>query len=407
MSFVRHLKRLTESHTVPQVVQTLREAIEQKKVDPSRIHLAEMSRVFLGEDYPTAHRRMKAINAGTVHLLEASEAADASAFSNITGQLLVDQVKKGYDSPEFVIQKLFKKYPNPGANLKEHKVPYITDVLHKGEKLASQQPYPYTTFAESWITMPAPEKFGEMTAVSFEMAYSDLTGEAQKRAKSLGKAMGYLREERCCRVLAGIVNNHKWNDNALNTYVSTAGTGNYVNKLLSNTIANYTHVNDVEQLFYRMVDPITGRKIHVRPKSAVCMPEKRLELKRVMDLTTEVRDATSGVHNVGKNPLDTSYDLVTSTILQAIISTTTTAGLDGTPAYTALSASDTKQVVFFGDFEEAFGLREVYGLQAEDAPPNNPEHFNRDIVLVTKCGFFDIPFVYDPRFVAKSTAEGS
>jgi len=379
-----------------ETVRLLCESIVTKKLDPKAIRLPDLTRHFLGEDYYTAETRLKALAQGRVHLLEDVAGQDASAFSNITGQLLVTLVKEKYKAPEFIGDQLVEVMPNPGGNLKEHKVPYLSDVFDKGEKLSQQEPYPYTKFAESWVTAPAPEKYGQIVAVTMEMLFSDLTGQAQDSAASVGKALGYLREQRILRVVLGITNPYKFNDVTMNTYLSSANaTGLYVNRVYSNTITDYTQINTVEQLFYVMVDPITGRRIMARPKAILCNPEKRYDLKRILN-ATEVRDATSGVHNVTANPLDTSYPLLSSPIAQALLDDET-----------SLTSSQIKQYVIFADFGKAFRYREVFPLRVEQAPPMNPDEFKQDIVLSVKAAEFGVPFVYDPRYAALSTSEGS
>lgn len=392
----RGLKKFHSEHGLPKTMQFLSEGIATKKIDPYDFVLPELVSAFLGDSYYAAETKLKALREGKAHLLEDTAAMDASAFSNITGQLLVTIVKDKYNDAEFIADQLVKKYPNPGGNLKEHKVPYLSNVVQKGEKLSQQEPYPKSEFRESWITMPAPEKYGQICAITMEMLFSDLTGQAQDSAASVGSALGYLKEQRVLRVVLGITNPYKFNDTTMNTYLSTANaTGLYVNRVAANTISTYDEINTVEQLFYRMVDPITGRRILSRPKAVLCTPEKRYDLKRVLN-ATEVRGATSGTHNVSPNPLDTIYPVLSSSIAQALLDDETN-----------LTAGEIKQYCVFADFSKAFGYREVYPLKVVQAPALNPDEFNQDIVLSVKASEFGVPFVYDPRYACLSTSEAS
>ena len=74
---------------------------------------------------------------------------------------------------------------------------------------------------------------------------------------------------------------------------------------------------------------------------------------------------------------------------------------------TALSDSEVKEYLVFGDFPRAFGYREVYPMKTEVAPPNNPAEFRQDIVLQVKASEFGVPYVYDPRYAVLSTAEAA
>lgn len=398
MSFGKHLKRVMESNGPAQTLRAFGDALAEKKIDPYGLNLPRFVRDFLGHDMEDNFRKLRAVNLGQAHTLEATEAQDASAFSNITGQLLVTIIKEKYESPEFVASKLVKTYPNPGGNLKEHKVPYLSDVLEKPEVLSQLEPYPQTRFAESWVTMPAPEKRGQICALSMEMLYSDLTGQAQDSAASIGRALAYQKEERVLRVVLGLDNPYVFNGTAYNTYVSTAGTPGYVNKKLSNTVVNYTQINDVEQLFWAMVDPITGRRIYARPTAILCAPQKRYEVKRVLGATeTRSGDITTGDGNqvIAPNPLDVTYPVISSAIAQALL------------AATALNASQQKEYMVFADFQKAFGYREVYPLRTDTAPALNQMEFTQDVVLAVKCSEFGVPFVYDPHYAVLSTSESS
>jgi hypothetical protein len=396
MSLAQGLKRLIEAHGVANTTATLEEAIQTRKIDPYAIRLPDLAETFLGHDYASAERKLKAIQNGRLHMLEASEANDASTFYNITGQLLVTIVKDKYNSPDFIGSKLMRTMPNPGGNLKEHKVPYLSDVDTEPKKLNQLEPYPATRFYESWVTLPSPEKYGHTCLVSMEMVFSDLTGQAQDSAASIGRSLGYKDEVRKLRVILGIDNSYQWNGNSLNTYVDTAGTGNYVNVLPSTTITNYTHINSMEQLFWRMVDPITSRLIYVRPTAVLCMPEKRYELKRILNATeTRTGDITSGTGDqvLAPNPLDTQYTMYTSPIARALL------------IEAGVSEANTKQRIYWGDFQKAFLWREVYPMRVEQAPPQNPYEFQQDVVIAVKASSFGVPGVYDPRYAGQSKSE--
>jgi hypothetical protein len=399
MSYEFKLKRLCEAHG-PQVVSTaLSDAFAEGKVGPRDLSVARLREAFLGGDYLTVKGKAECIKRGLIHTREATEAVDLTAFSNITGQLLVTEVKAKYNAPEFIGDKLMRTIPNPGSNMQEHKVPYLSDVDSEPPVLASAEPYPFAKFQEVYVTLPAPEKRGHVCTVTMEMLMGDYTGQAQDSAGSVGRALRYNKEKRQLRVVLGAANNYVFKGASMNTYLSTANaTGLYVNRVFSNTIANYNQINTVEQLAWNMTDPITGRVINVRPNSILCMPEKRYDLARILN-AVEVRDATTGVHDVSKNPIDTSYSLHTSPIARALLNAGEITAVN--------SASLIKEYVILADFQRAFVYREVYPLQVEQAPAGNPMEFGQDIVLAVKASEFGVAGVYDPRYAFLSTAEGS
>lgn len=385
MSFGSNIKRLTESHGVPAVSRTVGDALASGKVRPRDVHLQDLAENLLGRSKTEQIRKLHHIREGATHLLEATEAIDASAFADITGQLLVTEIKEKYNAPEFISDQLCRTIPNPGGNLGTHKIPYLSDVVDIASTLEAAQPYPQTRFQESWVTMPAPERRGLICALTLEMVVSDLTGQAQDSAASIGRSMRYQKEQRILNVVLGLVNSYQWNGNSLTTYVTSAGVGNYTNKITGETITTYAQINDAEQLFWKMVDPITGRRIQARPTAILCMPAKRYDLKRILH-ATEVRDATTGTHNVSPNPLDVTYPVLTSPIAEALL------------LGSGMAQTNVTQQVYFGDFRKAFFYREVESFTTQQAPAGNAADFNQDVVLQIKCREWGVPGVYDPRY---------
>lgn len=388
-------KQMVKTHGVEATKNTLIESVQSGKLPRARLNvlLPDLARQFLGDNSYLAERNFKAAVAGRFDLMEAGVAQDASAFSNITGQLLVTEIKAKYDSPDFIASKLVRTVPNPAGNLRDHTIPMLSDVLDEGTKLQAMEEYPLTTFGENWVTMPAPERRGQICAVDFGMLYTDLTGQAMDSAGSVGRAIGYGKEKRVLSVVLGLSGSFFYRGVSATTYVTTAGAPGYVNKIASNTILNYTHINSIEQLFARMTDPITSRLIEVNPTAILCMPEKRYELKNVLNaLSNRSGNTTTDTSNQveASNPLDTIYPVHSSKIARALL------------AAAGWTDANIKEAVYLADFGRAFGYREVYPLSTEIAPPNNLLEFKQDIVLAVKAKEFGVPFVYDARYAAQS-----
>jgi hypothetical protein len=432
MRIGHHLKRLCESHggapreRIAEVSRAFVEAITpdasgRRRIDLRAVHLAELAEAFLGTQrlgYGQAERKLRMLAAGRAHLLEEAQAAvDASAFADITGQLLVTVIKEKYQSPEFIARRMMRKFPNPGANLGPHIIPYLSDVVDKPQRLAQQEPYPHTQFKESWVTMPAPEKYGLICATSMEMLLSDFTGQAQDSASSVGRSMGYQEEEQCAAVMLGLSTftngvgipystaSYVWNGNTINTYVTTAGTGNYSNRLANNFITNWTNINTIEQKFVAFVDPITGRRINAWPSAIYCDPAKRYYLKRILN-ATETRSGSeasdTGNLTVAENPLETRYQLHSSPIWQNLLLNNAKQNTGAT-----LTAAQVLEFCLFFDPQKAFGYREVYPMRTEEAPALNFSEFHQDIALQVKVSRFGVPFVYDPRWSVESSPEAT
>jgi hypothetical protein len=385
MAIEHKLKQVCESSGVAATVNTLNEAIAEKKVRPEEFSLRRMAEAFIGHNWGDVLQRNIS---KTVY--ESSEAVSASLFTAITGQLLVNEIKEKYQLASLIGDQLATTIPVTNGNLGTQKVPYLSDVRDLGEKLEEGEPYPQTSFAGQYITYPGIEKHGRICAVTMEAIFSDLTSQILDSARSVGTMLAVTREYKILQVVLGVVNNHSWNGNSLNTYLTS---GSWVNTLGSFSLTDWTSMNTLEQLFVNMVDPVTGYPIMVEPKQVLVMPALRYTAKNILN-ATEVRQtapgyATSGEpkQTVSANPLDQNYQILSSPhALKALVDS-------------GVTAANANKRVYLGDFKKAFVWREAKPLTVVEAPANNPLEFNQDIALAIKAGWMGVAGVRDPRYV--------
>ena len=207
----------------------------RKKVGYGQISIRAIAEGIMGESWYDRYKK------GCYHLQmglrESSAAVDVSAFSNITGQILVDRIRDNYDAPQFIGDSLFEIVPVTGGNLGLHREPWLSRVRHDPGLLQPQQDYPETDFIEQYIDLPALEKRGLKCSISMEMIFADKTKQALNRADDIGFRLRYNREERQLRVVNGTTNNWTYMGTTYNTY--STGNGLYTNQISANVITNY------------------------------------------------------------------------------------------------------------------------------------------------------------------------
>ena len=378
------LKKLTESYGITKTAKFLGDAIREKKISKHSISIRQLAESFLGHNWA---ENLYRYNSG-VRVQEASEGVDASSFTAITGQLLVNEIKDKFDLAKLIGDDVCETIPVTNGNLKEQKVPWLSNVIDSVEKVEEGMPYPHTTFSPNYIEYPAIEKIGKICAVTMEAIYSDLTGQILDSAGSVGTYCGLAREERILRVVLGLVNNHKWNGSSYNTYLSS---GAWTNTVGNFVLKDWTSVNTLEQLFTNMLDPNTGKNILIEPKQMLVMPANRYRAIRAFsaNVTRSGDFATSGNPDQieAPNPLDKDYQILTSPHARRLL---TEAGL---------STSIADSYVFLGDFKKAFIWREAKPLTVVEAPAQNPREFEQDIALAVKASLMGVAAVRDPRYV--------
>lgn len=372
-----------------------------KKIGHGQMSIRAIAEGIMGEGWHERYRK------GCYHLQmglrESSAAVDVSAFSNITGQLLVDRIRDNYDAPQFIGDSLFEIAPVTGGNLGMHREPWLSRTRNDPGLLQPQQEYPETDFIEQYIDLPALEKRGQRCSISMEMIFADKTKQAMNRAEDIGFRLRYNREERQLKVVAGLVNNWVYMGTGYNTY--STGNGLYINEKSSNAIADYRQVAELELMFSNMTDFVTGKAVLVDPSGMQILhvPYKTPELKIALH-AARTRNGPFAVsapnvqQEIDEVPLinDVDYPLIKSVILWHLLVDAVAAGGQ------AYSAAAAKEHVWMGHFKKAFVYREAMPFTTAQAPPGNPAEFNQDIAVQVKAMEWGVAGVQDPRQVVHS-----
>jgi len=389
MSYEKNLKKICEANGLEQTQTALSEAISEKKISPDRISIRRLAEAFLGENW---HENLRRYTTGQ-RLLEgaSSEAVDGSAFTAITGQLLVNEIKDKYQLQSIITDKLATTIPVVNGNLGEQKVPYLSDVVldpAKGNIVEEGMQYPQTTFTGQFITYRPIQKVGKICAVTAEAIYADLTTQILDSARSVGTYISLVKMYDILKIMLGLENPYKFNGVNYNSYQTT---GPWINKITGFSLTDWSSVNQLLTLSYNMQDPVTQQPIEIVPTTMFVMPNQVMQAKVILNATSVSKGAFSPtnvnqIRGDSANPLD-DYALLTSQYAYKLL-------IDS-----GLTATQANSYTFLGDPKSAFVVRSAKPLTVVEAPPLNPLDFHQDIVLSVKASEWFSANVRDPRYM--------
>ncbi len=415
----RELKRMYEAAGPKDTCRRLREAIQAKELSPEDFSIKELAEATLGEGRV---RDMDPRRGGGL-VLE-GDAVDSTAFSNITGQLLISKIMESYQNEAFVLSGVVPNIPTrlsgeliPGmGKLRGTKADGTDAEGLDSDGVKEGMPYPAMGFGEDYVETPQTTKRGFIVPVTKEAIFFDRTNLILQRAAEVGEVLGLNKEKRLLDVLIGQTNNHKWKGTTYDTYsvdglVGAAGgtalPGDAENAASSShlgvinqftdVLTDWTDIDVAEQLFANILDPNTGEPVLITANMLLIPPALRKIGERILN-ATEVRTATgsSAYTTITGNPVNGYQMSISRLLYRRLIST----GI----AETAAAAA---KFWFLGDFRKAFAYMENWPITVVQAPANSEAEFNQDIIVRFKASERGAAAVMNPRYVVRSTGAGS
>lgn len=382
----RELKRRYELDGAHKTTAHLSEALRAGHLRPEDFSLRDLAEGLV----PDGHEWVRSLDprsSAGVNLLEAGEGVDATAFLNITGQVVYSKIMEAYQQEAFVVSKLVETIP---TRLDGEKIPGIERVKDTLDEVRPGMPYPNLGFGEDYIETPSTTKRGFIVPVTKEAIFFDRTYLVLSRASEVGEVLGLNKEKRLLDLVIGVTNNYKWKGTAYNTYQTSTP---WVNVKSGNELVDWTDVDNSEQLFADMLDPATGEPILVNPKTVLVCPAYQHAAARIFN-ATELRHvdnqaAAGRVQTVYANPL-TGYTFHASRLMYRRI------------LAAGISAANARQWWFHGDFRKAFAYMENWPITVTQAPTNSEAEFSQDIVVRYKASERGAAAVLNPRFVVKN-----
>lgn len=325
-----------------------------------------------------------------LHELVEAGAVTTSAFANITGQIVYNEVLDAWNSQEFIADNLARNVTT--SFLDGERIAGISVVANENEQVGEAQPYPLAGLSEQYVDTPAPEKRGSILPITREAIIADRTGVLLERARSITNSLRISKERRVLATVLGIDTTWSRNGSSLTgTYLdSGAAPHDFDNLQATNELVDYTDVETALQLFDSMTDPDTGEPIVVSGVTMIVPTVKRFTAQRML-AATEIMDQTAAatsndpplIARTGPNPLrGTGIQMFSNAFVQSVFTASTS--------------------WWIGDFMKAFRYMEVWPISTVQAPSNSAMEFTHDIVQQFKVSEYGVPAVVEPRYVIQS-----
>lgn len=377
----RELKRRYELDGPHKTVEHLSEALVTKQLRAEDFSLRDLAESLVpggGEWVRTLDPRA----GGDVHVVEAGEGVDLTAFLNVAGQVVHSRIIESYTQEAFIVSKLVQTIP---TRLDGEKIPGATPLTDGAAEIQPGMPYPSLGFGEDYIETPSTTKHGLIVPVTREAIFFDRTNLVLSRAAEVGEILGLHKEKRLIDVMIGAVNNYKWRGTSYDTYQSAAP---WVNVKGDNELIDWQNVDAAEQLFAEMLDPHTGEPVLVSANTVLVMPAYRHAAHRIFN-APEINYVDTNTTTTASNPLGNYRVYESRLAYRRIVAAGTT-------------ADNAKKWWFVGDFRKAFAYMENWPITVTQSPPNSEADFNNDIVIRFKASERGAAAVLNPRYVVKN-----
>lgn len=313
---------------------------------------------------------------------------DSSVFSKITGQFLYDRVLASYKRPAAIWPKLVTEEET--RFVRGEKEPRWSDIGDEfGANIDEGEAYGDVGFGEEWVEYPAPQKFGKKIALTQEVLVEDRAGEIYKRAGEIGKWMDVQKDKRVITTVTGSTggNTYKYKDDtAISVYQASTP---YINSH-SNTLVDYTDIENAMLLFDAMTDPAVGEFISVDTPDLLVPSALRATAWRVKNAMQvwHVDNQTNATtyRTAAGNPIGPVYpvgEIISSPYVKSITTSAST--------------------WFLGDFKAAFVWKYWQKLLVEEAPTSSWTMWARDLVAGWKVKEAGVCGVREPRYATKNT----
>jgi hypothetical protein len=375
--------------------------LEEKNVSPRDFSIRGLFEQFVRDDKGDACGRaiMETWKPeGGLALSELEEAGvgavTTAAFSNITGQIIYNEILDAWNNPNFISDMLVQTVNT--SFLDGEKIAGISNVADDAEAIGEAQPYPLSGVTEEYVETPRPVKRGHIIPLTREVIIADRTGRLLQQAATITTSMRINKEKRVLDTVLGVDTTWKYNGSvATATYDdSTTAPHNFDNKLL-NDLQDYTDIEEALLKFDAILDPNTGEPVMNTVNQLIVASQNLYTAARILN-ATQIRSSTANLETLSANPLQSpsmggvmvnGIELISS----PYVGLRATAGSLGTAYW------------WLGDFRKAFRYMQIWPLSTTQLPSSSEWEFQNDIVRAWKVSEFGVPAVINPRHVLMST----
>jgi len=315
----------------------------------------------------------------------------ASAFSNITGQIVFNATLQSYENEDFVFTK---EIPTTSTQFSGERIPGIGGIGDKAEVVGEGQLYPMVGVTEDFIDTPQTTKRGLILPLTKEAAFFDRTGLLLQRCAQVGLYLGINKEKRAIDcVIDENTTVHRYNRKlrgVVATYNDNTGAHDWDNLQASNALVNWTNVDNVDQLLYAILDPNTGEPIIITGKMQLIVARGLVKTAEYILHSTQIVQQTAGFATTGNLTAQWAPNVVPQFEIKS-----------SRMLNTRMAAAT---AWYYGSINQAFQYMQNWPLTTVEAPSNSEMEFTQDIVMRWKASERGQYAVTDPRYIAKSTA---
>lgn len=384
----RDLKRMCELKGSEDTCRLLEDALAKKELRADDFSIRELAEAFMGREWvDNLHPR----RGRTYRKAELTEAAEVSYgdFSNITGQIVFSKFMEGYQDEEFVFSKLIPVVPTDIQDME--KIPGLSGIGDESQVVLEGQEYQRAGFGENYIHVAAKRKRGMIVGLTREAIHGDKTGQILNQAKQVGHYQGTDLEKRCIDAIidenagaaSATAGGHRyyWRDTSYGTYQASTP---WINIRTSNALVDYTDVDNALQTLMDMTDPFTGEPTLITARDILVTPQNYVTALRIINSTQVIThasgyNASTTVNEMGSNnPLaGMGFNVYMSQLLEA------------------RAATDTDW--WLVNLKRLVNRFVNWDVETEEAGPNHPDAFERDIMFQVRSSIKDVVSVVEPR----------
>lgn len=372
-----------------------------------------VGRAFINEYFDPNHPR-------SLYESGAISAVDSTAFTGVTGQLLVTQVLEPYQKEEYMVRKMIPTYASP---LERERWIGIADPKDPTKDLLltpEAEQFKMFGFGEQYVETPITRKWGGIIGLTKEAIFFDRTGQLTEKAREIGDLLAFAEEKECIGCVIGSLTDMTYyvekrqidsTPVTLDLFqLAGAGSGAYqlayayasraypfVNDVPDNPLQDYTAIRTADQYFSNVVDPNRGRPIVIGKPFVLAPHTKRIDVLQILQaeniwkLTQQGWTSPGAINTVSPNPLGrigmTADQMVTSRLLKSEM-----------VAQLSLTATQADLVWFYGDISAAFRYVENWPVTVVQAPANSEAEFTQDVVVRWKASKRGRVAIRDPRY---------
>ncbi len=337
---------------------------------------------------PGGHNFMTQENAGNAAVMPGAF-TNVNAWGNAFGGLLEATALEAYHDEAFIGDEIFETQQSVQRS---ERMPGVTALGDVAEEMSPGQPHPRVQVGERYVDTPITKKYGASMDVTREAVLFDPSGsQLLQQAENVGRTVRLRKEKRQLQTALGITNTYKYGGTSYNTYATS---GNWINKVASNELVDWTDVDVVLNLFANMTHQESGESIAVTgPFDILVMPSKELTAKKALtDTSVEARTNSAAVVSAGANPLVGTFNgspLVSSIAYQLLQDS-------------GISAANAKNYWFMGKFKRAFKYKQNMPLTVTKLTANSYQMEDQQLVLSVFASEMGAPAVVEPRYAVQS-----